>query len=136
MTTATDILNFLENETGHDDLTLDTDLYLRGVYGDDFWELIEAYSKKFEVDCSTFLWYFHSREEGRNSGAFFFKSPDQCVERIPVTPQMLLDFVKTKKWGVVYPPHEIPTKRWDLIINRTIFIAIILIILFFKFFIK
>jgi hypothetical protein len=136
MTTATDILNFLEKEIGHDDLTLDTDLYLGGVYGDDFWEMIEAYSKKFEIDCSTFLWYFHSGEEGMNLGAFFFKSSDQCVERISVTPQMLLDFTKTKKWGVVYPPHEIPTKRWDLIINRTIFIVIILIFLFFKFFIK
>jgi hypothetical protein len=133
MTTATDILNFLEKEIGRDDLTLDTDLYLGGVYGDDFWELIEAYSKKFEVDCSNFLWYFHSREEGMNSGAFFFKSPDQCVERIPVTPQMLLNFTKTKKWGVVYPPYKIPTKRWDIIINKIIFIAIILIFLFLSF---
>lgn len=48
------------------------------------------------------------------------------VEHIPITPLMLADFARTKKWEINYPPHTIPTKRYDLIINQVF--AILLLI--------
>ena len=34
-----------------------------GCTGDDFFELMEAYAKRFNVDMSGFLWYFHTHDE-------------------------------------------------------------------------
>jgi hypothetical protein len=98
-----------------------------GVAGDDFHEMIEKYAKQYDVDMSDYLWYFHADEEGFNSiGRQFFKPPYERVERIPVTPQMLADFIATKKWKVAYPPHDIPKPRTDLTINKVILIAFII----------
>jgi hypothetical protein len=86
--------------------------------------MIEKYAKKYNVDMSAYLWYFHTDEEGFNSiGGQFFKPPYERVTRIPVTPQMLADFIVTKKWKVDYPAHEIPKHRTDLIINKIILIT-------------
>ena len=59
-----------------------------------------------------YLWYFHADEEGHSGiGQLFFKPPYEKVERIPVTPQMLADFIETKKWKVKYPEHDRPKSR-------------------------
>ena len=98
-----------------------------------FFELMEAYSKKYEVDMSAFLWYFHNTEEGQNFGSLFFKTPNQRVERIPVTAKMLLAFANNEKWLIDYPSHFIPEKRWDIVFNRILFgvIVVVLVVLFF-----
>lgn len=98
-----------------------------GVVSEDFHEMIEKYSQKYNVDMSGYVWYFHTNEEGSNSiGGLFFKPPYKRVKRIPVTPQMLADFVVTKKWKVDYPPHEIPNHRTDLTINKIIVISFLI----------
>jgi hypothetical protein len=96
-----------------------------GCTGDDFFELMEAYAKRFTVDMSGFLWYFHSREEGHNLGGLFFRSPDQRVQRIPVTLERLVHSALNRKWSVVYPPHQIPERRRNLRINLTLGLAVI-----------
>lgn len=97
-----------------------------GCTGDDFFELMESYSKRFSVDMSDFLWYFHTSEEGNNLGASFFRSPDQRVRRIPVTIDLLVNAALDHKWSVLYPQHRIPRQRWDLRINMVFGLVVII----------
>jgi len=121
-----DIRNFLEDYSGVYPDDPDIDIFKdMGVVGNDFHEMIEKYSKLYDVDLSDYLWYFHADEEGFNGiGRHFFKPPYERVQRIPVTPQMLADFIVTKKWQVEYPPHDIPKQRTDLTINTIIVITV------------
>ena len=96
-----------------------------GCTGDDFFELMEAYSKRFGVDMSGFLWYFHTQAEGHNLGSLIARSPDQHVQRIPVTLDVLVHSALNRKWSVVYPPHQIPEQRWDIRINQLLGLAVI-----------
>lgn len=115
-----ELLDFVTDYTGLN-LGIDDDIYIKGIVGDDFFDFIEAYSKKYKVDMSNFLWYFHNTEEGYNFGAFFFKTPNQRVKRIPLTAKMLLIFINSNKWDIDYPLHFIPKNRWDIIFNRIFF---------------
>lgn len=133
MSWINDIRNFLEDYSGIYPDNPNIDIFKdMGVVGDDFHEMIEKYSEKYHVDMSDYLWYFHTNEEGQSIGRTFFKPPYERVTRIPVTPQMLADFIVTKKWAVEYPKHEIPRQRKDLMINQAIVIVFIvgLVILF------
>lgn len=122
-----EIRNFLEDYSGVYPDDPDTDIFKdMGVVGDDFHEMIEKYAKKYQVDMSDYLWYFHTNEEGQSFGGIFFRAPYKRVNRISVTPQMLADFIATKKWKVEYPRHEIPKQRMDLLIDRAILIAFII----------
>ena len=69
MTETKEIIDFVRSETGHredmaDNTTLQDDI---GIWGDDVSELLENYAKRFSVDMSSFLWYFHTREEGTSA---------------------------------------------------------------------
>ena len=119
-----EIRNFLEDYSGVYPDDPNIDIYKdMGVVGDDFHEMMEKYSEQYEVDMSDYLWYFHADEEGSGLGERFFKPPNERVRRIPVTPQMLSDFIETKKWKVDYPEHVIPNRRNDLLINQVIIIV-------------
>jgi hypothetical protein len=119
-----EISNFLEYYSGVHPDNPNIDIWGdMGVVGDDFHEMMENYSKQYDVDLSGYLWYFHTDEEGTNIGGLFFKPPYQRVKRIAVTPKMLADFIQTKKWLVNYPPHEIPKKRIDLTINLLVLVV-------------
>ena len=126
-----ELLDFISQHIGLS-LRIDDDIYKKGVVGADFVELMGVYSKEYEVDMSAFLWYFHNTEEGQNFGSLFFKTPNQRVERIPITAKMLLLFVNNGKWQIDYPPHFIPEKRWDIVFNRFfVGVVFILVVLFF-----
>ena len=100
-----DILNFAAEKTTCADVIATSDIQNDlGCYGDDFHELIDEYSKKFKVDLTFYLWYFHTREEGNNLGGTFFRAPNERVKRIPVTPTLLLEFANKGKWDLQYPP--------------------------------
>jgi hypothetical protein len=134
MVQVSEIFDFIENKTGVDKVSENIDITNElGVYGDDFFELIEEFSKKFNVDISSCLWYFHTREEGsiHSIGAAFFKSPNETVTHIPLTPLMLCEFAKDGKWNIQYPKHRIPKKRYDLLINQLLLLSFI-IFLFYK----
>lgn len=102
------------------------------IYGDEWAITIYEYSKKFNVDISTALWYFHNREEGLHGlGGLLFPPPYKRVKHIPVTPAMLLDFANKGKWNIDYPQHTIPKRRYDLIINAYfLYFAIALFLIF------
>lgn len=99
------------------------------VVGDDFHDMIDKYAKEYDVDMRDYLWYFHADEEGISIGGVFFKPPHARVERIPVTPRMLAQFIETKKWKIDYPKHSIPKRRVDLFINLGIVILVFIIII-------
>ncbi len=128
----TEILNFLSNHLrlGTDEVKMDSDIYKDfGIDGDDFFELMEAYSKEFKVDLSDFLWYFHHNEEGFfNIGSIFVKPPYNRVSRIAITPQILFEAANTGKWSIKYPKHTLPKKRYDILIGWFFLIIIFILI--------
>jgi hypothetical protein len=123
-----DIIDFLSDYSGCNNLNSDTDIFRDiGLDGDDFQEMMDEYSRKFNVDITSYLWYFHGNEEGGNSlGSIFFKPPYERVERILLTPKMLADFANEGVWKIDYPEHTLPKRRYDLMVN---FITLCLVIL-------
>lgn len=105
----------------------DSDLFEHlGIRGDDFHELIAKFAKKYSVDMSEYLWYFHSDEEGFNPMEMFVTPPYKRVSRIPITPQLLSEFAFKKKWKIDYPVHQLPKRRWDLRVNTILVIGFLL----------
>jgi hypothetical protein len=133
MVELSEIINFVEKHTGADNVSENSDLTKDiGVDGDDFDELINEFAKKYNVDISSCLWYFHCSEEGswNSIGRAFFKSPNNRVIHIPVTPLMLFGFTKVGKWNLEYPEHKLPKKRYDIIINNLLILICILFLLY------
>ena len=125
-----DIMAFLAKETLAKKIRPQSDLFRNlGVDGDDFEDLMDAYSKSFSVDMTCYLWYFHHQEEPLNFGKLFWKSPNQRVRRIPVTPTMLLDFAHKGTWALEYPAHRLPAKRYDILIHGIVAILLLLLVI-------
>jgi hypothetical protein len=121
--TLENIIDFIVDTTGFKSINPNTDIVIDvGCSGDDWHELIDKYSEKFSVDISNYLWYFHTHEEGLGSiGGIIFKSPDQRVRRIKITPKDLFNMAQIGIWNLDYPDHFIPKKRHDLTINMVVF---------------
>lgn len=133
MAELAEIIDFLKEITGANNVSEYSDIANElGVDGDDYDEFVQEFSKRYKVDISPYLWYFHCSEEGswNSIGSFFFRSPDKRVKHIPVTPAMLAEFTKTGKWDVEYPEHKLPKRRYDLLINQALVIAFILFLIF------
>ena len=88
-----------------------------GITGDDYFELIDEYSRRFSVNTDGFLWYFHCHEEAFNPGSWFFPSPNDQVLRIPITIGHLLEFANTGTWAIAYPAHTLAKRRYDIYIT-------------------
>ncbi|MCB0699128.1 MAG: DUF1493 family protein [Chitinophagales bacterium] len=132
MHTLDEIIQFVEKHACIKNVQPTDDLPEKhGIYGDDWHELLDVYAEKYQVNCESYLWYFHTGEEGMNiPGKLLFKTPDMRVEHIAVTPEMLLDFANKGKWGIDYPEHHIPKERNDLVVNDlSLVIFIILAVL-------
>ena len=100
-----------------------------GITGDDYFELIDDFSKHFDVNVDGFLWYFHCHEEVFCPGGMFFPPPSRQVKRIAITAKDLLHFAITKKWDVVYPPHTLAKRRYDHYITWVLYLSPLLIML-------
>ncbi|WP_210463772.1 DUF1493 family protein [Rufibacter roseolus] len=128
MYSLVDIIEFVKDKTGVEEVTAEADIENDlGCYGDDWDELIQEYASRYQVDMSSYLWYFHTDEEGHSNsiGRAFFKAPYERVTRIPVTPQMFLDFANKGKWDIPYPPHTLPKRRYDILINQILVVFFI-----------
>jgi hypothetical protein len=134
MPTIDEVIAFVREETGFrgpltEATSLQTDI---GVYGDDMYEFMAAYAKRFAVDLSGYLWYFHTGDEGwPNIGSMFFPSPHSLVSEIPITVSMLHDFAERGKWAVEYPHHKLPrstVSRWDLRLNVLFAVGLIFLV--------
>ena len=123
-----EIYNFLEKSQGVSKSKLSPKADLcsdLGIDGDDFFELVEDFSSKYNVSMSTYCWYFHHKEEGFNIGALFSPAPYQQVERIPITPEVLLLAAKEKAWPISYPEHKINSRRTESLINKIFIITLL-----------
>jgi hypothetical protein len=124
--TIENIFDFVEEYSGRNGLQDNSDIQKElGVYGDDWHEMIEKFTIKFNVDMTSYLWYFHNGEEGMGIGRLFFKSPYDRVNRIAITPNDLLRIATKQKWDIEYPEHKLPKRRYDLIIGTVVLIAMI-----------
>ena len=102
----------------------DTDLFDRfGIEGDDASAFMDGFGDRFGIDGENYRWYFHHREEGTNFGGLFFAPPYRRVQRIPITPDILIEAVETKKWPLKYPTHQVPTVRWDIRMNQLLLVV-------------
>ncbi|MFC3077718.1 hypothetical protein ACFODL_06420 [Phenylobacterium terrae] len=102
----------------------DADLFDRfGICGDDASDFMDAFGARFDVTGDEYLWYFHHEEEGWNFGALFFAPPNRRVERIPITPDILVRAIETGRWPVQYPPHALPKVRWDIRLNQSMLLV-------------
>lgn len=106
----------------------DVDLFRRyGIDGDDGSEFMQAFHQSFDVRLEGFRWYFHYAEEGfPKIGALFCKPPYGRVAHIPVTVRHLEEAIDKKVWPISYPEHQLPSKRWDIIIDWIFLGAILL----------
>jgi hypothetical protein len=133
MTTIEDLIRFVEEETASEKANENSDIERDlGCTGDDFDEFMESYSVRYNVDMTSYLWYFHHAEEGNSWGSNFFKAPNEIVDRIPVTPKMLFEFAQKRKWDLKYPEHILPKRRYDIIANQIFFGAVFLLIAYFN----
>ena len=120
MPSIDDVVQFVREQTQFagaltPDTTLQADI---GVFGDDMHDFITAYAKRFSVDVSTYLWYFHTGEEGWSIGGLFYDPPSERVQQVPITIRMLHEFTERGRWSIDYPQHELPKRRVDILINQ------------------
>jgi hypothetical protein len=125
------VATFVREQTGFrprltDATSLQSDV---GVYGDDMNDLLAAYARRFGVDLSGYLWYFHTGEEGFNPGGVFFPPPNARVPKIPITVGMLHDFAQHGRWAVEYPQHEPSQSRWDIRLNQLLVLGFLCVVL-------
>ena len=103
-----------------------------GCTGDDFDELISEFSSRFNVNMENYLWYFHTDEEGNSNsiGRMFFKTPNERVKHIAVTPDVLLESANSGEWTLAYPEHKLPKRRYDILINQVIVVLFIIFVIY------
>ena len=87
MPTFDEVAELVRKRTGHAGpltpaTTLRDDL---GVYGNVMTDLMADYAKRFGVEMSGYLWYFHSAEEGVNPLWAVFPPPNARVPHVKVT---------------------------------------------------
>lgn len=106
----------------------DADLFeLCGIDGDDALEFMDAFAARFGVDGDGYRWYFHHGEEGMNFGGVFFPPPYGRVQRVPITPNILVEAIRSKRWPLRYPPHKLPAARWDIRINQLLLMVFVIL---------
>ncbi|MFN4121525.1 phosphopantetheine-binding protein [Acidovorax sp.] len=107
------------------EIQADSDLFLCGVDGDDFFELIAKFERQFSISMAGYRWYFHHGEEGfLTPGRLLFPPPYKRVGRIPITPRLLHQTVARGRWPITYPAHQLPHQRLDVLTDQLLFGAI------------
>jgi hypothetical protein len=111
-------------------LSDDADIFDRlGIDGEDGFELIERFAAKFEIDITNYRWYFHHGDEAINIGGWLFKPSYRRVDRIPITPQVLAEALRTKRWPLEYPEHKLPSVRWDIRFTQAVLLGIVALLM-------
>ncbi|AFY36811.1 hypothetical protein Lepto7376_0373 [[Leptolyngbya] sp. PCC 7376] len=123
MVAIAEIYRFIEAELEVPEALLNTDIDLFQTFdiqADACEDFIENFAAKFKVDLDDYLWYFHHGEAGLNIGGFIIAPPYKRVERLAITPDILRQAATKRRWKVKYPEHQLPKKRWDMVINKAI----------------
>jgi hypothetical protein len=77
-----------------------------GIYGDDVWELVDEFAKRFSVRMDGFRWYHHSGEEGCNPLWLLVKPWWARKTHVSIRLSDLVASARTGEWCVQYPPSE------------------------------
>jgi hypothetical protein len=89
------------------DVPAETDLvYDAGICGDDLWELVDEFARRFDVRMDGFRWYHHSAPEGCNPLWLLFKPWWARKTRVPIRLSDLVMSARSGEWGVQYPESE------------------------------
>jgi hypothetical protein len=94
-----------------------------GIVGDDASEFTDAFGARFDLAGDDYRWYFHHGDEGWSPGALFIAPPNRRVERIPITPDILVRAIEAGRWPVQYPHHALPKVRWDIRLNQALLLV-------------
>lgn len=128
MITIEEIIDFIKITFNEKVVNPETDIVKDlKYYGDDLDSFLLAFSDKYNVNMDKYLWYFHSKEDGINLGAIFFKPPNKRVDRIPITPNTLLSIANLGFWDLDYPKITLPKRRYDMIVHN-LFLLLILFV--------
>jgi hypothetical protein len=76
------------------------------IYGDDVWELVEEFSKRFKVEMRDFRWYHHSGPEGCNPLWLFYRPRWVRDTHVPIRLSDLIEAARCGVWSVQYPESE------------------------------
>jgi len=76
------------------------------IYGDDVWELVEEFAKRFAVRMDGFRWYHHSGPEGCNPLWLVFRPWWASKTHVSIRLSDLLTSARSGEWCVQYPPSE------------------------------
>ncbi|OKH18113.1 DUF1493 family protein [[Limnothrix rosea] IAM M-220] len=123
MVAIAEVYRFIQTELEVSETLLnpDTDLFQTfDLQADACNDFMKSFGEEFKVDLDNYLWYFHHGEAGLNIGGFIFAPPYRRVERLAITPEILQKAATKKRWKLQYPDHDIPKKRWDMVINKAI----------------
>jgi len=75
MSTIDEIIELIKKLSSEETIEPTTDIFKdAGLVGDDFDEMIEKFALKYSVDMTSYIWYFHTDEEGLSIGSFFLFS--------------------------------------------------------------
>lgn len=120
MDTKSAVKEFVADYCDHrHSLASDDDIFQNArISGDDADDFMFRFAESFDVDMTSYRWYFHHTEEGYNLGGVFFKSPDRHIDHIPITITLLAEAAHARQWQVEYPTHELPRVRKDILINQ------------------
>ncbi len=91
------------------EITLESDLLndLK-IDGDDYFELIEEFSQRFNIDKSQYRWHYHHNSEGGCNPLFIFYNPFlKNRTPIPIRIKDLVNFVRKGKIEIQYPEELI-----------------------------
>jgi hypothetical protein len=76
------------------------------IYGDDVWELVEEFARRFNVRMDGFRWHHHSGPEGCNPLWLVFKPWWAHKTHVPIRLSDLVESARRGVWVVRYPPSE------------------------------
>lgn len=86
------------------DFAEETDVIEVGqIYGDDVWDLVEEFGKRFEVDMTGFRWEHHSGPEGCNPLWLISRPWWSRVTYVPIRLVDLIESARRGKWFIRYP---------------------------------
>jgi hypothetical protein len=76
------------------------------IYGEDVWDLVEEFSKRFGVRMDGFRWYHHTGPEGCNPLWLVFRPWWARKTHVPIRLSDLVESARRGEWCVQYPPGE------------------------------
>lgn len=76
------------------------------IYGEDVWELVLNFSKRFDVNVNGFRWYHHTGPDGCNPLWLFYRPWWARKTYVPIRLLDLIESARRGQWSIEYPENE------------------------------